>query len=98
MMNGNNIIKTQKINRTSLSEEFYLQSLMQEAVTVGLITENDYKMILSNLVKLLANETIRFTNGESSSVRTETAKSILDSTCYKISLYLKSISNCDDAV
>ncbi|OGO90698.1 MAG: hypothetical protein A2Y17_03140 [Clostridiales bacterium GWF2_38_85] len=97
-MNGNKISKIQKITRDNLSNEFYLQSLLQEALSCKIISEAEYKKILENLIKLLAEETQKFTKGESSSVRTETAKAILDSMCYKISIYLKSINNCDAAV
>jgi hypothetical protein len=80
-----------KIRRTALSEEFYLQSLLQEAHVQGEISDAEVEGILAQCVNLLAANTQRYNRGESSSIRIEAAQGIMASDFYTIGLYLKSL-------
>lgn len=93
-----NIEKRHIINSNNLSEEFYFYSLLQEAYTCGLLNKADLENIQLQCISLLAYKSERYTMGDSSSIRVETAESIMKSNLYTIGLYLKSLSDADSAV
>ncbi|HEX2925619.1 MAG TPA: DUF6179 domain-containing protein [Ruminiclostridium sp.] len=67
----------------------YLQSLLQGAAKAGLIGASQVKKIQVGLLNLLSRQIEKFTFGESSSVKAETAQSLLQSICFSIGLALK---------
>jgi len=93
-----NIEKRYIIDSNKLSGESYFNSLLQEAYTSGLINQSDLENIQLQCISLLAYKSERYNMGESSSIRVETAESIMKSIFYTIGLYLKSLSNSDYAI
>ena len=92
-----NIEKRHSIDSKSLSGEFYFNSLLREAYNCGLLTESDLENIQLQCISLLASKSERYNRGESSSLRVETAESIMESILYSIGLYLKSLPDPDQA-
>lgn len=78
-----------------LDNQYYFQSMLQEAYNNKMISDAELEKIQLQVVELLNKQVESFTGGESSSVRTETAQNIMQSICYCISIYLKSISDID---
>jgi len=93
-----NIERQHIINSNKLSGEFYFNSILQEAYTCRLLNENDLENIQMQCINLLAYKVERYNMGESSSIRVETAQSIMKSNLYTIGLYLKSLLDPDQAV
>jgi len=92
-----NIEKRPVIDSKKLREDSYFISLLQEACTCGLISQAEAENIQLGCIKLLAYKCERYSCGDSSSIRTETAESIMKSNLYTIGLYLKSLSDADFA-
>ncbi|MDD4753732.1 MAG: DUF6179 domain-containing protein, partial [Desulfitobacteriaceae bacterium] len=93
-----NIEKRHIINSHNLSGEFYFNSILQEAYTCGLLNESDLENIQLQCISLLSYKSDRYNMGESSSIRVETAESIMKSNLYSIGLYLMSLPDPDYAV
>ncbi len=93
-----NIEKQHIIESHNLSGEFYFNSILQEAYTCGLINESDLENIQLQCIGLLSYKSERYNTGESSSIRVETAESIMKSILYSIGVYLKSFLDPDYAV
>lgn len=93
-----NIEKGYIIDINKLSGEFYFNSLLLKAYTSGLLDGSDLENIQLQCISLLAYKSERYNMGESSSIRIETAESIMKSIFYTIGLYLKSLPNPDYAV
>lgn len=93
-----NIEKRHIIDRHNLSGEYYFNSILQEAYTCGLLNESDIENIQLQCISLLSYKSERFNMGDSSSIRVETAESIMKSILYSIGLYLKSLPDPDYAV
>ncbi len=91
------IEKRHIINSHNLSGEFYFNSLLQEAYICGLLNESDIEKIQLQSISLLAGKSESYNMGESSSLRVETAESIMKSNLYTIGLYLKSVPDPDHA-
>lgn len=94
----NNLKKQQLIKRENLNEAYYFQSILLEAHRLMLLTESEFENIQLQSIQLLAKRTERFTGGESSSVKVETAQSILQSIFYSIGIYLKSFPDPDMSI
>ena len=94
----NNLEKQHLIKRESLHPAFYLQSLLQETYRLKLFTDSEFENIQLQSIQLLAKQTERYTDGESSSVKVETAQSILQSIFYSIGIYLKSFPDADMSI
>lgn len=93
-----NIEKRHFINSHNLSGEFYFNTILQEAYTCGLLNESDLENIQLQCINLLSYKSERYNMGKSSSIRVETAESIMESNFYSIGLYLKSLPDPDYAV
>lgn len=92
-----NIEKRLVIDNKKLREDAYFPSLMQEACACGLISEAEAEGIQLACIKLLSYKCGRYSSGDSSSIRIETAESIMKSNLYTIGLYLKSLPDADSA-
>jgi hypothetical protein len=91
----NNLEKQHLIRKRDLDESDYFQSITQESCRLNLLSIAEYENIQVQSVQLLAKQVRRYTNGESSSVKVETAQTIMQSIFYVIGLYLKSFSDVD---
>lgn len=94
----NSIEKQYLVKRENLNEEHYFESILQEAYRMKLLTDSELENIQLQSIELLAKQTEFYTNGESSSVKVETAQSILQSVFYSIGLYLKSFPDTDMSI
>lgn len=92
-----NIEKQHVIDSKKLSGQFYFNSVLYEAYTCGLLNESDLENIQLQCISLLAYKSERYNMNESSSIRVETAESIMKSIFYTIGLYLKSLPGPDHA-
>lgn len=84
------IEKHSRINKQHLSNEFYFQSLLQEAHNQGELSDLEIESMQMQIIKLLAESTEAYNKGLSSSVKVEVAQTIMKSNLYTIGLYLKS--------
>ena len=75
----NNLEKHFVIKRESLDQTYYFQSILQEACRLKLLTDSEFEYIQLQGIQLLAKQTERYTGGESSSVKVETAQTIMHS-------------------
>lgn len=87
----NNLEKPQLIKRGHLNQAHYFRSILEKAGSLGLLTGSELENIQLQCVELLARQVERYTCGESSSVKIETAQNIMESIFYTIGIYLKSM-------
>lgn len=90
-----NLDRIHFIDPSALDGEAYFASLLQAAFDCGLVSDEDIENIQLQCIKLLAQKVTDFTGGGSSSVRVETAESIMKSNLYVMGLYLKSLPDAD---
>lgn len=94
----NNVEKQCIIKRESLNEEYYFQSILQEAYKNNLISSNELEALQLQSIKLLSEQTEKYTGGESSSVKVETAEQLMLSIFYCVGVWLKSFSDADMSI
>lgn len=94
----NNLEKSLLIKRENLNARYYFQSILEEAYRVKLLTDSEFEDIQLQSLQLLAKQTERYTGGESSSVKVETAQGIMQSIFYSIGIYLKSFPDTDISI
>lgn len=92
------IEKFGEIYRFNLSEEFYVQSLLEIAVQKNILTLEELENIQVQCIQLLNSQIEKYNNGQSSSVRVEVAEGIMKSIFYTIGIQLKTVPNPKDAV
>lgn len=86
------------IKRENLNEEYYFQSLLQQAERFGLLTDSEMENIKLQSIQILTGQIEKYTKGDSSSVKTETAQSIMLSIFYCIGIYLKNFQSPDISI
>lgn len=89
--------RTRIIDADTLNTEHYFESLMKQGYDKKLLSDPDIERLQYECVSLLAGKTTRYTSGDSSSVRIETARDIMASISFTIGLHLKNYINPDDA-
>ena len=92
------IEKSGKIDRSKLSEEFYLQALMETGFELEMLSPKELERIQFECLAILAKQTETYNKGNSSSIRVETAKEILSSIMYTLGVFLKTFPLADDAL
>lgn len=97
-MKMNKIKKRHTININNLTGETFFTSLLEEGYKAGMLRDSDAESIQLNCLKLLADKCEKYNYGESSSIKVETAESIMKSNLCTIGLYLKSLPDADYAV
>lgn len=95
---NDNITKQYAINAETLDKVHYMEAILQEALRLNLFTDKELEKIQIQLVGFLSSQVQRYTHGDSSSVRVEIAKSIMQSVYYSIGTYLKSLSDIDECL
>lgn len=90
--------RTGPINEALLDGENYLVSLFTETLSHGLMTQAEADRLRAGFFTLLGKKALDFTDGKSSSVRTEQAEAIMSSVFYTASLALKACPSVYDAV
>lgn len=96
----NNIIinRKQKINRHKLDINQYTISLLKQSYAAGLVDEGTINRFQIQTQDVLKDLILQYTNGESSSVKIETAERILISILYCIDAYIADFRNLEDAL
>lgn len=92
------IEKFGEIYRFNLSEEFYVQSLLEASVQKNILTVEEVENIQVQCIQLLTSQIEKYNNGHSSSVRIEVAEGIMKSILYTIGIQLKTVPKPKDAV
>lgn len=95
---NNNLDRIQLIDRESLRENDYFQSLLEQAFSKELISSVEIERIRYECLELLAYTTERYNFGDSSSIQVEKAQELMKSIFYTVSLSLKEYQYPDDAV
>ncbi len=90
---GFEIAKHAQIRNESLDPNQYVLSLLQEGFRVGLIDRQAIYGIQEQVMLLLKDLIIRYTKGESTSIKTETAEELLNSIYYSIDACISSIED-----
>ncbi|MFA9379481.1 MAG: DUF6179 domain-containing protein [Acetanaerobacterium sp.] len=86
------------IGREDLDESHYMQSLLQRAVEHKLMSPAQLQQHQTGIARLLQRQLLRYTHGDSSSVKVETALGLMNSLAYTIGVYLKSLPGLQDAL
>lgn len=94
----NSIEKSVLIDKRKLNEEFYFRSLIEEAFSLGMINEEEVENIQYQCMELLTVKIEKLNKGESSSVRVEIAEKIMKSNLYTVGIWLKSLTDADEAI
>ncbi|MEC0373344.1 DUF6179 domain-containing protein [Paenibacillus chibensis] len=93
-----NVTPRGMICKSRLMRNQYTVSLMNEGMRAGLLASQDVMRIQHGLMQILKELIQRYTQGESSSVTTETAESILTSIMYAADAYLFELETPEQAV
>lgn len=89
----NELKRYTSINEDAIDYSNFTFSLLNQANAQNIISAQKLQDIQMQIMNLLKNNTTKFTRGESCSVKTEVAESLLHSILYNIDFYL--ISVCD---
>lgn len=92
-MKGYEISGYAPIKRDNLEPQRYTLSLLKEGFKAGLIGRQEILAIQEQVMLILRDLIMRYTGGESASVRTETAESLLNSVYYCIDAYTSSFED-----
>ncbi|MDD3365609.1 MAG: DUF6179 domain-containing protein, partial [Syntrophomonas sp.] len=97
-MKNTAIEKQTALRKERLDPNRYTLELIEEGHRLGLINQPTMDSIQVQLMSLLGDSIIRYTKGESTSVKVETAQSLLLSILYSIDAYISSFPNPEDAI
>ncbi|PKM76912.1 MAG: hypothetical protein CVU90_10060 [Firmicutes bacterium HGW-Firmicutes-15] len=97
-MKNTAIEKQSALGKERLDPNHYTLALIEEGHRLGLINQTAMDCIQTQLMSLLADLIIRYTKGESTSVKVETAQSLLLSILYSIDVCISSFPNPEDAI
>lgn len=86
------------IDRSKLKRSQYVMSLLQEGRRTGLITGQEMYRIQVGIMQVLKKLIRRYTQGESTSVTTETAEGIMVSLIYALDAYSLHFENPEEAI
>lgn len=81
-----------------LSPKYYFQSLIEQARYCGLLSERELSTMQADLLLILAEQTDKWSRGESSSIPTEKAQDIMTSILFVIGMQLKSYQTPEQAI
>ncbi len=87
-----------RLKKQTLDPYHYTLSLLQEGYRAGLISQAGLDDIQLQIMSLLRESIIKYTRAESSSVKVETAQSIMLSNLYAMDAYLHRFTNPEEAV
>lgn len=86
------------IDSSRLNGRAYFLSLATQARTCGLLSDGELARLETESLALLARKARAYTGGESTSLRAETARALLDSVHYTVGVALKACVSPEDAV
>ncbi len=94
-----NKLQTQgTIPKERLSGTHYFASLLSEAANRGLLSREEQRSIRAQMMQIMAFLATRYTAGASTSIRVETAQSLMECAMYSISHTLKRLPSTDAAL
>lgn len=96
--NDCSLVTQGKINQARLLQNQYTLSILNEGLRVGLLNSEEVQGTQRQLMSILESLIRRYTQGESSSVTSETAVSILTSILYAVDAYLYHLDDPDKAI
>lgn len=86
------------IHADLLSPKYYFRSLIEQARYCGLLSDQEFSEIQNDLLLMLAEQTYKWSRGESSSIPTEKAQEIMASILFVLGVQLKSCQSPEQAV
>lgn len=86
------------IQAEALNPKYYLESLMEQAQVLGLLSEKHISNIQAELLMILAEQTDKWGRGKSSSIPANKAQEILTSIIFVIGIVLKSYMSPEQAI
>ena len=86
------------ISSDLLDVQYYFQSLIEQAMLCGLLSDSGLAKIQGDLLAILAEQTDKWSRGKSSSIPTEKAKEIMNSVMFVIGIQLKSYQMPEQAI
>lgn len=87
-----------QIKAEMLNPKYYFQSLIEQACYCGLLSDKELSAVQTDLLLILAEQTDKWSRGESSSIPTEKAQDIMTSILFVIGIQLKSYQTPEQAV
>lgn len=93
-----NLERIHVINKAALSGKNYFASMMLQGRLCCLLTDKDIERLQLESLALLAEQTEKWSRGESSSIRVEKAQELLASVYYTVGLALKAYPSPEDAI
>jgi hypothetical protein len=90
--------KQDTIPKARLSNTHYFASLLQEAASRGLLSRDEQRSIRAQMMQIMEFLATRYTAGASTSIRVETAQSLMECAMYSIGHTLKRLPNTDAAL
>ncbi|GGB54942.1 hypothetical protein F3157_21475 [Virgibacillus dakarensis] len=96
--NDHSLVTQGKVNQTRLLQNQYTLSILNEGLRIGLLNNEDIYGTQRQLMSILEKLIRRYTQGESSSVTSETAVSILSSVLYAVDAYLLHFNDPEKAM
>lgn len=96
--NDHSLVTQRKMNQARLLQNQYTISILNEGLRVGLLNSEEVQGTQRQLMSILEKLIRRYTQGESSSVTSETAVSILTSILYAVDAYLYHLDDSDKAI
>ncbi|GGJ76251.1 DUF6179 domain-containing protein [Virgibacillus salexigens] len=81
------LVSLENVKKSHLSQNQYTISLLNDALQIGMLTDKEVYNIQNQLMLILKDLIGRYTQGESSSVSSDTAESIFASILYAIDAY-----------
>ncbi len=82
----------------NLNQYRYTLSLLQEGIRIGVLDEPTINHIQIEIASILKDLIRRYTKGESSSVRTETAEKLMNSVFYALDAYMTSFNDPEQSL
>lgn len=94
----NKLQKQDAIPKERLSNTHYFASLLSEAVSRGLLSREEQRSIRAQMMQMMSFLATRYTAGASTSIRVETAQSLMECGMYSIGHTLKRLPSTDAAL
>ncbi len=87
------LVSYRELKSENIDRKHYTSSLLDEAKRVGLITEEDAASVQTKMMEQLAEVINLYTLGESSSLKIDTAKCLMESMVFNIDTYLLTLGD-----
>ncbi len=92
------LIDGRQIRRENLDPNQYVLSLLKEGIRAGLLDKHALYTIQEKIISVLKDLIMRYTKGESASVKTETAEAILSSIYYAMDACVSRLNSPEEGL